>query len=477
MATVLIVDDEESICWSLKRLVTDLGHQPIIASSAEAAIDACLANKPQMILLDIRLPRMSGLAAMAQLRQASKAAPVVIMTAYGQLETAVEAIKQGAVEYLVKPFELATVQQAIERAIRSTVEIEDGTLTTTLANQLVGQSAPMQEVFRRIALVAPTTASVHISGESGTGKELIARAIHQHGPRSNQPFIPVNLAALSPGVAESELFGHMKGAFTGADATRAGLFEQANAGTLFLDEVADIPPSLQVKLLRVLDDGEVWPVGSNRPVSVDVRIISATHQQLESLIESGKFRHDLYFRLNTFRIASPPLRDRQTDIVPLANHFLQLAGQQGLGSKATLSSPAQAELQRRHWPGNVRELKGVIEHAAIVARGMEILPEHLPPASEWTTSQSALAQLPIDLREAAQQWAANRLRDLRQAPVASGQGANLYEEFLAEVEPGLFQAALDANRQQVAPAARQLGIHRTTLARKIADYGLQSIDT
>ncbi|HKD37682.1 MAG TPA: sigma-54 dependent transcriptional regulator, partial [Pirellulales bacterium] len=378
---ILIVDDEQSICWGLRRLVEGLGHRATIASSAEQGIGSARDEPPDLIMLDVRLPGMDGLAAIEHFRGAAPLAPIVVMTAYGDLATAVSAVRNGAFEYLVKPFDLEVARRVIDRAAQWQGQAGDAPVPKAPephAAGLVGHSTAMHEVFKRIALVAPSDACVHISGDSGTGKELVARAIHQFSRRSGGPFVAVNVAALNPSVVESELFGHVRGAFTGAEQSHRGLLEQSSGGTIFLDEVADIPPALQVKLLRAVEHGEILPVGSGKPTAIDLRVISATHQNLLDRVRDGSFRHDLLFRLSTFEIAIPPLRDRRDDIQPLAEHFLAVLAEKSHAPAVALSVEALAELERRPWYGNVRELKNAVEHALIVARGGTIGVEHLP---------------------------------------------------------------------------------------------------
>jgi two-component system nitrogen regulation response regulator GlnG len=325
----------------------------------------------------------------------------------------------------------------------------------------------MQAVFKQIALVAPSSACVHLRGESGTGKELVARAIHRYSRRADGPFIPVNLAALNASLAESELFGHVKGAFTGADLPRKGLLEQADGGTIFLDEVADVPAALQVKLLRTLEHGEVWPVGADKPRFSDFRLISATHQDLRQKVAEESFRHDLYFRLVTFELELPPLRNRSEDIAKLAQHFLsRLAERTGIAN-ASLAAETLSELERRPWFGNVRELRNTLEHALVLARGGAIEIGHLPtPATQTTGKQGAS---PMALKRVVEDWARNQI-------TTSSEGADLYQKFLNVVEPPLLNSIVEHYRGQVATAARVLGLHRTTLKKKLDDYGIQGKD-
>ncbi len=378
MSHVLIVDDEESICWGLRRLLTASGHYVDVASSAEEALEIAAQRRPELVVLDVRLPGMDGLSAMVRLQQLAAGAPIVVITAFGNLETAVAAVRGGAFDYLTKPFDVEQVAAVVDRALASTRPSEPlpPDLAAVSGEELLGTSPAMQEVFKRIALVAGSEASVLITGESGTGKELVARAIHRHSRRADKPLVPVNLASLSPTLIESELFGHVRGAFTGAETARQGLLELANSGTVFFDELGEIPLSVQVKLLRVLEQREVTPVGGTRAHECSFRVIAATNRDLQTEFQQGRFRQDLYFRLAVFEIPLPPLRERAEDIPLLAERFLQRALP---GQSARLTPQAVDELRRRSWPGNVRELRNAVEHGAIVARGRDIGTEHLPP--------------------------------------------------------------------------------------------------
>jgi two-component system, NtrC family, nitrogen regulation response regulator GlnG len=474
MPHLLIVDDEQSICWGLAKLAEQMGHSAVTAVSAEQGLAAAGKTRPDVIMLDVRLPGMDGLAAMQHFQKAAPGVPIVVMTAYGELSTAVAAVRNGAFDYLTKPFDLAVAQRAIESALihNARPAIEPARIPPKdPAGLIVGASPPVQEVFKRIALVAPSDACVHIRGESGTGKELAARAIHRYSRRADGPFVAVNVASLSPALAESELFGHVRGAFTGAEQARKGLLEQAGGGTIFLDEVADIPLTLQVKLLRVLEFGEIAPVGGERAVKSDFRMISATHQNLQQLVSEGKFRHDLYFRLITFEIELPPLRQRREDIGPLAEHFLDvLADRLGdrrddrnPGPRPSISMEAMAELRQRDWFGNVRELRNAVEHAMILARGGIIAPQHLPPpvlpAGLGNSGQDEAIAMLI------RAWAQSQL----EGPV---EVQDLYDRFLRMVEPPLLKAALQNSGGQCLAASRRLGLHRTTLRKKLDELGI-----
>lgn len=466
MPHLLIVDDEQSICWGLSRLAQDLGYSVATAPSAEQGLQAVRHQRPDVIVLDVRLPGMDGLTAMRHFRELVGPAPIVVITAFGELATAVAAVRNGAFDYLTKPFDLAVAQRAIQRAMElaaappaeSPAAIgRDGEET------IVGSSPAMQDVFKRIALVAPSDACVHLRGESGTGKELVARAIHRYSRRRQGPFVAVNVASLSPSLAESELFGHVRGAFTGADQSRKGLLEQAHGGTIFLDEVADIPLSLQVKLLRTLEHGQVVPVGADCPVQSDFRIISATHQDLCQQVAKGAFRHDLYFRLITFEIELPPLRDRREDLADLVHYFLDVLSTKNGQARPSIAPEAMAVLQRQPWYGNVRELRNAIEHAMILAPGGRIGPEHLPPPTPPSVTPDAA---PDEILAALlRQWAAQQLQE-------GGDAGDLYERLVKLVEPPVLRTVLQHYHGQCAAAARRLGLHRTTLRKKLDDLGI-----
>lgn len=467
MPHLLVVDDEQSICWGLARLGRGLGCTVAVAPSAEEGLALARREPPDAIVLDVRLPGMDGLTAMERFREFLGPVPIVVITAYGELATAVQAVRGGAFDYLTKPFELQVAERALRRALEA--GRSGGEVPTLDADRgpeaLIGASPAMQEVFKRIALVAPFEACVHLRGESGTGKELVARAIHRFSRRAAGPFVAVNVASLTPSLAESELFGHARGAFTGAEQPHQGLLQRAHGGTLFFDEVADIPLALQVKLLRVLEHGEILPVGAGRAVQSDFRVISATHQNLARRVAEGSFRHDLYFRLITFEIELPPLRERGEDVVLLAERYLDvLAAKSGAG-RPSLSVEAREELIRRPWHGNVRELRNAIEHAMILARGGQIAPEHLPPPAPAAaeSGDSPAARIAALIRE----WTEGEL--------ASGEPrGDLYDRLLRMVEPPLLAAVMEHCRGQCAVAARELGLHRTTLRRKLDELGIDS---
>ena len=390
MSKVLVVDDEASICWAFRQFLTDDGHDVAVASSAEEAIPLAESFAPDAVVLDVRLPGQDGISALGALQSAGGDAPVIVITAFGDLDTAVRAVAAGAFDYLVKPFDLETARGVVARALESVdakttpaASALDAKTRRILGETLLGSSPAMQDVFKRIALVASTDIPVLITGESGVGKELVARAIHENGSRRKGPFVPICPPALGQGVIESELFGHAKGAFTGATAERKGLLELASGGTVLLDEIGDVDLAIQVKLLRAIERREVAPVGDGRPRPADFRVIAATHRDLRERIAEGLFREDLYFRLSAFPIHVPPLRERKEDLPELAERFL--AGfSVGGESRASFSQAFLDELPKRSWWGNVRELRNAVEHAAILARGGRLLPEHLPPPAPRT---------------------------------------------------------------------------------------------
>lgn len=462
MSKWLIVDDEPAICWGLRRLLETMSHTAVTCGSAEEALLTAARQKFDGVVLDVRLPGRDGLSVMSELRAMLGDAPIVVITAFGDLPTAVTALERGAFEYLVKPFDLTLAEDVIRRALTRRAAHAEAAAHKSADSQpsgtIVGQSPPMQQVFKQIALAAGSQAAIFISGESGSGKELVARAIHQFSSRRSAPFVPVHLASLNESLVESQLFGHTRGAFTGADHERIGLLQQAHGGTVFLDEIAETPLAIQAKLLRAIEYGEILPIGASRPIHVNLRVISATHRDLPTTVAEGRFREDLLFRLNTFAITLPPLRERVDDIPLLTEHFLQLCVATTGQPTPTLDPATLVELQRRAWPGNVRQLRNAIEHAVIVARGGVILPEHIPPE----TLPRALDYLgvPGSIREQLTRWAQAQWQD-GEPP------EHVYERLLDLVEPPVFEVALAANHGQLAPAARSLGMHRITLRKKL----------
>ncbi|HUR55815.1 MAG TPA: sigma-54 dependent transcriptional regulator, partial [Gemmataceae bacterium] len=465
MGSLLIIDDEEPIAWALRRAFERAGHTVRVSASAEDGLAKAKQNPPDAVFLDVRLPGMDGLTALGELKKRAPAAAVVVITAHGNLNTAVKAVEGGAFDYLAKPFELSQALDAANRALSRVSEEPSRSpalLTSdidTSPDAIVGKSPAIQNVFKRIALVAPTEACVLVTGESGTGKELVARAVHANSPRRDKPFLPVHVAALNPNLVESELFGHVRGAFTGADKSRAGLLALADGGTVFLDELADIPLPVQAKLLRVLERQEILPVGGNVSQAVNVRIVSATHADLSTAVRDGKFRGDLFFRLNVYPIHLPPLRDRTDDVHLLAEHFLRKFGV--ANPVAVLPADTLAFLKARPWPGNVRELRNALEHAAIEARGGPLRPDHFPEPTTATGAESIDSRLQSLVTE----WVRDRVRAFK-----GREPADLYQDLLDAVEPAALDEVLrqlDGNRLV---AARWLGLARATVRKMIRKY-------
>lgn len=461
MSRILIVDDEEAVCWALERALKREGHSVSVAGAAEEAFVQAEKHPPDAVILDVRLPGMDGISALARLHELTNNAPVIVVTAFGNLSTAVRAVEGGAFDYLAKPFDLDQALEAVNRALQQRAiagqETRADTEPVAPPEEIVGNSPAMQTIYKRIALVAPRDSCVLITGESGAGKELVARAVHRYSNRRERPFLPVHVAALNPSLVESELFGHVRGAFTGASQTRPGVLVLANGGTVFFDEVADIPLAVQVKLLRVLEHEEIFPVGSNQPQPLNIRILAATHQDLERRVREGAFRHDLFFRLNVFQIHLPPLRERREDIPALAEHFLRRFD----ANLLPLLPKTLEYLQAQPWLGNVRELRNAIEHAVIVSRGGPLLPEHFPGAMNLTGADPS-----GQLATAVVHWLADYIKRHGDTP------ADLYQEMLKRVEPALLEDVMRRVRGNRWGAAQWLGLNRATVRKKLAAYGL-----
>lgn len=462
---VLVVDDEPSICWAFERMLQEEGHDVVSASSAEEGLQLASQLQPRLILLDVRLPNEDGISALPKFIEATSGSPIVVMTAFGDLETAVAAVKRGASDYLVKPFRLEDARRACRKALAASGSNQHaGVVRRDVSQepQLIGRSPAMQHVFRQIALVASSDLSVLITGETGTGKELVAAAIHRYSSRADAPYLPIAPVAFNEDLIESELFGHVKGAFTGATEDRAGLFERAEGGTVLLDEIGDLPINLQVKLLRVLEQGHYTRVGDMTPRRCNVRILAATHCDLHEAVRSGRFREDLYYRLNGLHIHLPPLRERTEDIQPLCEYFLQCIGSNSQAKP--LSAELLDELGRRRWLGNIRELRNSVEHAAVLARGRALTIEDFPAEMSERISSSAGEGDPLE--RAISNWVAAKLAE--QEPV------DLYPQLIASIEPTILKQVLAHTGDNRAQAATILGIHRGTLREKLRQHGLDA---
>ncbi|HCL3360165.1 TPA: two-component system response regulator NtrC [Pseudomonas aeruginosa] len=460
--TVWIVDDDRSIRWVLEKALQQEGMTTVSFDSADSVIGRLGRQQPDVIISDIRMPGASGLDLLAQIRELHPRLPVIIMTAHSDLDSAVASYQGGAFEYLPKPFDVDEAVSLVKRANQHAQEQQALELPANQARtpEIIGEAPAMQEVFRAIGRLSHSNITVLINGESGTGKELVAHALHRHSPRAASPFIALNMAAIPKDLMESELFGHEKGAFTGAAAQRRGRFEQADGGTLFLDEIGDMPADTQTRLLRVLADGEFYRVGGHTPVKVDVRIIAATHQNLESLVRDGKFREDLFHRLNVIRIHIPRLADRREDIPALARHFLSRAAQELAVEPKLLKAETEEYLKNLGWPGNVRQLENTCRWITVMASGREVHIDDLPPELLTQPQDSAPA---ANWEQALRQWADQAL----------GRGqSNLLDSAVPAFERIMIETALKHTAGRRRDAAVLLGWGRNTLTRKIKELGM-----
>ena len=456
---VWIVDDDASIRWVLERALRNGGLAPRVFDAAEPALDALRRDVPDVLMTDIRMPGRTGLELLSKIRESRPLLPVIVMTAHSDLGSAVSAYEGGAFEYLPKPFDIDQAVALVRRAASTHPQGAPDAAVETPIPELLGTAPAMQQVFRGIGRLSRSSVTVLITGESGTGKELVARALHEHSPRAGKPFIALNTSAIPGDLLESELFGHERGAFTGADAQRRGRFEQADRGTLFLDEIGDMPTALQTRLLRVLAEGEFYRVGGQTPIRVDVRVIAATHQDLQERVRQGLFREDLYHRLNVIRLELPPLRERAEDIPPLLRHYLRVAARD-LGVEAkVLARDAEQLLAGYRWPGNVRELVNICRRLSVLAPGREIHVEDLPPEIGATAGTGPES----DWQHALLAWADRE--------AASGRGT-LLEQALPAFERILIRAALKHTRGHRQEAAKLLGWGRNTLTRKLKELDL-----
>jgi len=455
-----VIDDDRSIRWVLEKALEKAGMEVSCFQSADGVLRLLGKEQPDAVISDVRMPGMDGFSLLEHIRRDRPNLPVIIMTAHSDLDSAVAAFHGGAFEYLPKPFDVTEAVEQVARACRNSRPAASEPEEPSKTPEIIGEAPAMQEVFRAIGRLARSNITVLINGESGTGKELVAHALHRHSPRAQKPFIALNMAAIPKDLMESELFGHERGAFTGAQNRRYGRFEQADGGALFLDEIGDMPAELQTRLLRVLADGEFYRVGGHEPIKVDVRIIAATHQNLEKLVGEGRFREDLFHRLNVIRIHLPALRERREDIPLLINHFLVEAAQELGGEVKRLLPETVAELQRLDWPGNVRQLENTARWLTVMASGQEVHIEDLPPELRQTRSRP----------EGAGDWGAS-LRGWARRQLGQGR-ENLLEQALPQFETILIETALEHTAGRRQEAAKLLGWGRNTLTRKIKELGL-----
>lgn len=451
-AHILVVDDDPGHLTTLKTIIKSWGYQVQTAEDGAEAVEKATARPFDLILMDVRMTRMSGIEALQQIKAYNPAIPILIMTAYSSVESAVEALKSGAYDYLTKPLDFEVLKLSIERAREHVgLKAENQALKEKLradfdVNNIIGRSRPMKELIDMVAMIAPSEATVLITGASGTGKELIAKSIHFNSPRKDRPFVVVNCAAITETLLESELFGHEKGAFTGADKRREGRFMQAHKGTIFLDEIGEMSPSMQAKLLRVIQEREIQRVGGDETLKVDVRILAATHRDLKAAVDEGTFREDLYYRLNVVTLNVPPLRDRRDDIPVLAQAFVERYAARNRKGVKGFSPLAMDMLIKYDWPGNVRELENAVERAVILLAG------------DYLTEK----ELPLSITQAYSPengWVPPRV--IQTQPRA-----------LEEVEQEAILAALEATGGNKSEAARKLGINRKTLHKKLKLYGV-----
>ncbi len=457
--SVWILDDDRSIRWVLEKSLNAAGIAAVSFDNGEELLRNLRRETPDVIISDIRMPGISGLELLSAVKSSHPGLPVIVMTAHSDLDSAVMSYSRGAFEYLPKPFDIedavAVARRALEHAGERTEEADAREGQAGPVQEIIGEAPAMQEVFRAVGRLSHSNISVLINGESGTGKELVARALHQHSPRGDKPFVPLNVAAIPAELIESELFGHEKGAFTGADRQRAGRFEQADGGALFLDEIGDMPPDTQTRLLRVLSEGEFYRVGGHTSVKVDVRIIAATHQHLEDLVRKHRFREDLFHRLNVIRIHVPKLSERREDIPRLARHFLGRAAAEIDAPAKVLRPETEQYLQGLSWPGNVRQLENFCRWITVMASGREVHPGDLPPEFAEQREQPGAAR---NWTQALKSWADEQIR----------QGnTGILDEATPKFERALIDIALKHTAGRKQDAALLLGWGRNTLTRKM----------
>ena len=461
MKAIWIIDDDKSIRWVFEKALarTDLNFKTF--SSIKDALQAIKDEEPQVIVSDIRMPQGSGLELLQVIKEKYTHIPVIIMTAYSDLESAVAAFQGGAFEYLAKPFDVDQAIEIIHRAIDESLKQNNQEVSFENSTEMIGHAPSMQEVFRAIGRLSRSHATVLINGESGSGKELVASALHKHSPRADKSFIAINTAAIPKDLLESELFGHERGAFTGAQALRKGRFEQADGGTLFLDEIGDMPADLQTRLLRVLSDGQFYRVGGHSPIKVNVRVIAATHQDMEERVKAGLFREDLFHRLNVIRLRLPPLRERAEDIPDLARHFLQQSAQQlGVETKI-LSEDTLNYLSHLYWSGNVRQLENICHWLTVMAPGQNIDIKDLPPELKNNDMQREVS---INWKDALKQEVKLALNKNRK---------DILTDLNQVFEKVLIEEALDFTKGRRIEAAEMLGLGRNTLTRKVKELKIE----
>jgi len=459
------VDDDQSIRWVLERAMSQAGIPITAFASADHALHHLHDERPCAILTDVRMPGMDGLDFINHIHESYPDLPVIVMTAHSDLDSAVNAYQSGAFEYLPKPFDVDEAIAIVARAIKANEEIVAPRAPEPLLDQeIIGQDPAMQEVFRAIGRLANSNVTVLIRGASGSGKELVAKALHRHSPRASANFVALNMAAIPRELVESELFGHEKGAFTGANSRRVGRFEQANGGTLFLDEIGDMPPETQTRLLRVLADGEFYRVGGHSPIRVDVRIIAATHQNLETRVREGSFREDLFHRLNVISVHVPTLAERRTDIPLLARHFLDLAAKELGGETKVLRPDTIDYMCSLSWPGNVRQLENTCRWLTVMASGREIHISDLPPELRGDEAQDSVSE--VSWERALEHWAEQACNNL---------DTPLLQIAQPKFEEIMIRAALKKTAGRKRDAAQLLGWGRNTLTRKIADLELTDL--
>jgi two-component system nitrogen regulation response regulator GlnG len=463
-ANVWVVDDDSSIRWVLERALNQAGIDNTSFADADSLLERLRDDQPDVIISDIRMPGTDGLTLLSHISDHHPELPVIITTAHSDLDSAVASYQRGAFEYLPKPFDIDEVVSLTERALAQAREKRGETQAADSIphTEIIGEAPAMQEVFRAIGRLAHSNITVLINGDSGTGKELVARALHRHSPRSQNPFIALNMAAIPRELMESELFGHEKGAFTGANSKREGRFEQADGGTLFLDEIGDMPPETQTRLLRVLADGEFYRVGGHTPVKADVRIIAATHQDLEELVQTGDFREDLFHRLNVIRIHIPRLSERREDIPRLMQYFFQKAAKELGGEPKVLLPETEQFLVSLDWPGNVRQLENTCRWITVMASGREIHLRDLPPELGKTPPPPP-GEEQTDWRELLYRWARNELVQGKH---------HILRQAVPNFERVMIEVALQHSQGRKRDAAELLGWGRNTLTRKMKDLNM-----